>query len=259
MTKSTSSNTRPSPRWRAVRVGSTLAAVSRFITWLANSRPKAISAVRSSLQSGHSSPRSARSVARLPMAHSAPRPGSVDRHVDELEAGVLGEGLGRRAHARLDLGPHDAPSRGSGDHDPLAPQRRRGACRGRAPSRRCAGASTGRGGRSRSTRRTSGRRRARTGPGSRARRSSGRSRVGPPGDASGGALHADQAVEAGRDADRAAAVAAAGDGDEAAGDRGGRLPPDEPPAVRPCCHGLWVTPLSLVTLTLSPPNSDAVV
>ncbi len=37
------------------------------------------------------------------------------------------------------------------------------------------------------------------------------------------------------------------------------LPADDPPAVRPCCHGLWVTPLSLVTLTLSPPNSLAVV
>ena len=36
-------------------------------------------------------------------------------------------------------------------------------------------------------------------------------------------------------------------------------PPDEPPTVRPCCHGLWVTPLSFVTLTFSPPNSLAVV
>ena len=36
-------------------------------------------------------------------------------------------------------------------------------------------------------------------------------------------------------------------------------PPDEPPAVRPCCQGLWVVPLSLVMETLSPPNSDAVV
>src|SRR3546814_13785846 len=33
----------------------------------------------------------------------------------------------------------------------------------------------------------------------------------------------------------------------------------EPPTVRPCCHGLWVTPLILVTLTLRPPNSLAVV
>ena len=31
------------------------------------------------------------------------------------------------------------------------------------------------------------------------------------------------------------------------------------PAVRPCTHGLWVTPLSLEFETLSPPNSDAVV
>src|SRR6187200_261964 len=37
------------------------------------------------------------------------------------------------------------------------------------------------------------------------------------------------------------------------------LPPDEPPAVRPCFHGLWVTPLILVTLTLRPPNSLAAV
>jgi hypothetical protein len=36
-------------------------------------------------------------------------------------------------------------------------------------------------------------------------------------------------------------------------------PPDEPPAVRPGRQGLWVTPCSLVTLTLSPPNSLAVV
>ena len=36
-------------------------------------------------------------------------------------------------------------------------------------------------------------------------------------------------------------------------------PPDEPPGVRPCCHGLWVTPLSTVRVQLTPPNSDAVV
>ena len=37
------------------------------------------------------------------------------------------------------------------------------------------------------------------------------------------------------------------------------LPADEPPTVRPCRHGLCVTPFSFVTLTLSPPNSLAVV
>ncbi len=37
------------------------------------------------------------------------------------------------------------------------------------------------------------------------------------------------------------------------------LPPDDPPAVRPWRHGLWHTPLSFVTLTLRPPNSEAVV
>jgi hypothetical protein len=36
-------------------------------------------------------------------------------------------------------------------------------------------------------------------------------------------------------------------------------PPEDPPAVRPCCQGLWVVPLSLVVETLRPPNSDAVV
>src|SRR6478735_8709253 len=36
-------------------------------------------------------------------------------------------------------------------------------------------------------------------------------------------------------------------------------PPDDPPGVRPCCHGLWVTPLSTVRVQLTPPNSDAVV
>src|SRR5690554_2499878 len=36
-------------------------------------------------------------------------------------------------------------------------------------------------------------------------------------------------------------------------------PPEEPPTVLPCRHGLWVTPLILVTLTLRPPNSLAVV
>src|SRR4051812_17654906 len=36
-------------------------------------------------------------------------------------------------------------------------------------------------------------------------------------------------------------------------------PADEPPVVRPCCQGLWVIPLIRVTLTLSPPNSLAVV
>ncbi len=34
-------------------------------------------------------------------------------------------------------------------------------------------------------------------------------------------------------------------------------PPDDPPAVRPSCHGLWVTPCRRVTLTLRPPNSLA--
>src|ERR1700742_3688211 len=37
------------------------------------------------------------------------------------------------------------------------------------------------------------------------------------------------------------------------------LPADDPPGVRPCRHGLCVTPLSFVTPTLSPPNSLAVV
>jgi hypothetical protein len=37
------------------------------------------------------------------------------------------------------------------------------------------------------------------------------------------------------------------------------LPPEEPPAVRPICHGLWVTPFSLLIDTFSPPNSEAVV
>ena len=37
------------------------------------------------------------------------------------------------------------------------------------------------------------------------------------------------------------------------------LPPDDPPAVRVGSHGLPVVPLSLVTDTLSPPNSLAVV
>src|SRR5689334_1941893 len=36
-------------------------------------------------------------------------------------------------------------------------------------------------------------------------------------------------------------------------------PPELPPTVRPWRHGLWVTPLILVMLTLSPPNSLAVV
>src|SRR3954468_11912735 len=36
-------------------------------------------------------------------------------------------------------------------------------------------------------------------------------------------------------------------------------PLDEPPTVRPWRHGLWVTPLILVTLTFRPPNSLAVV
>ena len=37
------------------------------------------------------------------------------------------------------------------------------------------------------------------------------------------------------------------------------LPPEDPPAVLPCCHGLCVTPWSLVTLTFRPPNSLAAV
>ena len=56
----------------------------------------------------------------------------------------------------------------------------------------------------------------------------------------------------------AAAVAAGGDGQEAAGHGGGRSArraSGRPPG----CHGLWVTPLSLVKVTLRPPNSLAVV
>ena len=37
------------------------------------------------------------------------------------------------------------------------------------------------------------------------------------------------------------------------------VPPDEPPGVRPCSHGLWVVPFSTVRVTFTPPNSDAVV
>ena len=37
------------------------------------------------------------------------------------------------------------------------------------------------------------------------------------------------------------------------------VPPDEPPGVCPCCHGLWVVPCRTVRVTLTPPNSDAVV
>ena len=36
-------------------------------------------------------------------------------------------------------------------------------------------------------------------------------------------------------------------------------PPDDPPGVRPSCHGLCVVPCSTVRVTLTPPNSDAVV
>ncbi|MEY3055461.1 MAG: hypothetical protein RL550_1984, partial [Actinomycetota bacterium] len=37
------------------------------------------------------------------------------------------------------------------------------------------------------------------------------------------------------------------------------LPPDEPPGVRPCTHGLCVAPFSTVRVTFTPPNSLAVV
>ena len=36
-------------------------------------------------------------------------------------------------------------------------------------------------------------------------------------------------------------------------------PPDDPPGVRPCCHGLWVAPCSTVRVRLTPPNSLDVV
>ena len=36
-------------------------------------------------------------------------------------------------------------------------------------------------------------------------------------------------------------------------------PPDDPPGVRPRCHGLWVAPCSRVRVRFTPPNSDAVV
>src|SRR4051794_29434589 len=34
-------------------------------------------------------------------------------------------------------------------------------------------------------------------------------------------------------------------------------PPDEPPAVRPCRHGLWHVPCRRLVDTLRPPNSEA--
>ena len=37
------------------------------------------------------------------------------------------------------------------------------------------------------------------------------------------------------------------------------VPPELPPGVRPCCHGLCVVPCSIVRVTLTPPNSLAVV
>ena len=36
-------------------------------------------------------------------------------------------------------------------------------------------------------------------------------------------------------------------------------PPEDPPGVLPCCHGLCVAPWRLVRVQLMPPNSDAVV
>ena len=64
---------------------------------------------------------------------------------------------------------------------------------------------------------------------------------------------------AGGDADRTAAVAAGREGHEPAGDRGRAARPTNRRSYRPCRHGLCVTPLSFVTLTLRPPNSLAVV
>ncbi len=83
--------------------------------------------------------------------------------------------------------------------------------------------------------------------------------VGTRADAPVGALHAQQAAVAGGDADRAAAVASRGQRRPARRPPPTRCPPEDPPAVRPWRQGLWATPLSLVMLTLRPPNSEAVV
>ena len=57
-------------------------------------------------------------------------------------------------------------------------------------------------------------------------------------------LQADEPGEAGRDPDRSAAVAAGRERDDARRRPRPPLPPDDPPGVRPCCHGLWVVPFS---------------
>ena len=101
---------------------------------------------------------------------------------------------------------------------------------GRRQARRVVGV------RRRRTRRSSGPRRAPSGTGCRARRCSGRMYAcGLARDAAERALHAEQPGVAGRDADRAAAVATGGQADQAAGDRGRR-------AARRAADGAAVAP-----------------
>ena len=79
-----------------------------------------------------------------------------------------------------------------------------------------------------------------------------------PGDAAEGRLQAEQAGEPGRDADRAATVAAVAMGSRPPATAAAE-PPDDPPGVRSGFHGLRVVPWSLVEVQLTPPNSQAVV
>ncbi len=177
-----------------------------------SSRPKAISLVRSSLQPGQRSPSSS-----LQARPGWPAPRSRSE---------VGQRARRRRRARARRPwpaprprprPAPAPRRarrgaeGRARSPPACPAGR--GCRGRAPSPRPRGGSTGRARRSRRRRRTSGRRRAPSGPWQpittvmRVRSGC----AGPRGMRPAVPFMPDQAVEAGRDADRAAAVAAGGD------------------------------------------------
>ena len=159
---------------------------------------------------------------------------------------------------RLDLGTDDRGAESRRDDRP--PARAGRACRGRAPSPRPAAASTDRG--SRSPLHTSNQRAvSRT---DRARQPSttviGAMPVrGPRGMRPAVPFMPTRPLNPRGDADRPAAVAAGGDRDEARRRRRPSRPPTTRPRCGPCCHGLWVMPFSLVTLTLRPPNSLAVV
>ena len=257
MTKSTSSNAAAIASFAWMRCCSATAAVWRLYIDCESSSPIATSSVRSAAQPA-SGRRDRRAGSRGCPSSTAPRGSGARSCGRPRSCPVLA--MSAAADARsvlLDAGlERDAAERGN-DRD--APAAQLVACRGRLPSRAAPAGSTGRARRSPRTRRSSAPRRAPTGRGTRARRC----RAGSTRSDRGGCGRTCPSCRAGRCSRRGCGSSRRRRRRSRAATRppatAAALPADDPPTVRPCRHGLCVTPLSFVTLTLSPPNSLAVV